>query len=95
MKVQARVLGDALVPCGSRPWTEDSLLPLNHLEAGGKMKGDVHEVFVQDPSILANLAQSPDKAKVTTSSEDRPSFVPKPCSQRPWTLENQCFVVLI
>lgn len=39
MKVQARVLGDALVPCGPWPWTEDSLLPLNHFEAGGKDEG--------------------------------------------------------
>lgn len=59
------------------------------------MKNDAHEAFLQDPSILANLAQIPDRAKVTRSSEDWPSFVPKPCSQRPWTLENQPFVVLI
>lgn len=78
---------------GLRQRTHSSLLTI--LRQGVKMKGDVHEVFVQDPSILANLAQSPDRAKVTRSSEDRSSFVPKPCSQRPWTLENQPFVVLI
>lgn len=51
--------------------------------------------LLQEPSILDNLAQSLDRVKVTGTSEDRPSFVPKPCSQRLWALENQSFVVLI
>lgn len=73
--------------------THSSILTI--LRQGVQMKSDAHEVFLQDPSILANLAQSPDRAKVTRSSEDRPSFVPKLCSQRPWTLENQPFVVVL
>lgn len=38
--------------------------------------------LLKDPSILDNLAQSLDRVKVTRTSKDRPSFVPKPCSQR-------------